>query len=471
MWVTLVGSSCGALFCGTLDTANHPAHQRHAAFTPAYFALPSGTAPRKCTFHQGRANPNRTTSRTSRRHTVCPDTRSKHVTRYRKSSRSPATRRGEASLFRAPQWHGATQTHFPPRPRKSQWHCNITNVVSPHGLPTHLKQTYHMIPQIIPLTSDTPRLRQSFSRSRVARRHANALSTKAAPIPMALRHHERRVPTRSAHTLEAVTRAFRTRLPPKVTLRGCKTSVSYETSSKSHVSSLQNERFVRDFLQTSHVKSPKRAFRTRLPQKVTRQVSKTSGSHKTFSKTHMSKSAKRAFRTRLPQKVTRQVSKPSVSYETSSKNHMSKSAKRAFRTRLHPKVKRKHPSEHTHHATLPSSFASPAPPNNTRSHAHPNVTATFTSTTTHNLTIPCACHESFRVHTSNAHKVLCLPRNVTSVTPRNLTIPCACRENRTSTPQSPHKVLRLPRKVTISSHVSFNKICTTPHVWNDFDPF
>ena len=118
------------------------------------------------------------------------------------------------------------------------------------------------------------------------------------------------------------------------------------------------------------------------------------------------------------------------------KNSHAKSAKRAFRTRLPPKVKRKHPSEHTHHAALPSSFAIPAPPNNIRSHANPNGTATFTSTTTHNLTIPCACHESFPIHTSNAHKVL-----------------------------------RLPRNVTISSHVSFNKICTTPHVWNDFDPF
>ena len=97
--------------------------------------------------------------------------------------------------------------------------------------------------------------------------------------------------------------------------------------------------------------------------------------------------------------------------------------------------------------------------------------ATFTSTTTHNLTIPCACHESFPIHTSNAHKVLRLPRNVTSLTPRNLTIPCACHENCTSTLPIPHEVLRLPRKVTISSHVSFNKICTTPHVWNDFDPF
>ena len=93
---------------------------------------------------------------------------------------------------------------------------------------------------------------------------------------------------------------LRTRLPPKVTLRGCKTSVSYETSSKSHASSLKNEHFVRDFLQKSHVKSPKRAFRTRRPQNVTRQVSKTSVSYETSSKTHTSKSAKRAFRTRLP---------------------------------------------------------------------------------------------------------------------------------------------------------------------------
>ena len=164
--------------------------------------------------------------------------------------------------------------------------------------------------------------------------------------------------------------------------------------------------------------------------------------------------SKRAFRTRLPPKVTCQVPITSVSYETSSKTHMSKSAKRTFRTRLPPKVQRKHPSEHTHHAALPSSFAIPAPANDTRSHANPNVTATFTSATTHNLPIPYACHESFRGHTSNAHKVLRLPRNVTSVTHRNLTIPCACHENRTSTPQNPHKVLCLPRKVTMSNVIS-----------------
>ena len=205
--------------------------------------------------------------------------------------------------------------------------------------------------------------------------------------------------TRSAQTLEA----FRTRCPPKVTRTVSKTSVSYETSSKSHTSSLQNKRFVRDFLQKSHVKSAKRALRTRLPQKVTRQVSKTS-----------------------------------VSYETSSKTHMSKSAKRAFRTRLPPKVKRKHPSEHTHHAALPSSFAIPAPPNNTRSHANPNVTATFTSTKTHNLTNPCACHKSFHVHTSNAHTKYCACHEMS---------PPSHLATSRFPPLSPNKILRLPRKV------------------------
>ena len=40
-------------------------------------------------------------------------------------------------------------------------------------------------------------------------------------------------------------------------------------SCRTHASRLQDERFVRDFLHKSRVKSPKRAFRTRLPPKVT----------------------------------------------------------------------------------------------------------------------------------------------------------------------------------------------------------
>ena len=132
LWVTLVGSSwawrhanalCRANPNGTAtsrtsrrhtvcpdtieanmshDTTNHPAHQRHAAFTPACFALPSGTAPRKRTFHQGCANPNGTaTSRTSRRHTLCPHTRSSHASvSHETSSKSHASRLQDGRFVR-----------------------------------------------------------------------------------------------------------------------------------------------------------------------------------------------------------------------------------------------------------------------------------------------------------------------------------------------------------------------------------
>ena len=120
-------------------------------------------------------------------HTVCPHTRSNPITQYRQSPRSPATRRVYTSMFRAPpQWHGATQTHFPPRPRKSAWRCDITNVISPHGLPSHVSHD----------TANPP----------AHQRHAAftppcfALPCGTAPqIRMALRHHERNFATRSAH--------------------------------------------------------------------------------------------------------------------------------------------------------------------------------------------------------------------------------------------------------------------------------
>ena len=96
---------------------------------------------------------------------------------------------------------------------------------------------------------------------------------------------------------------IRMRLPPKVTLRGCKTSVSFETSSKSHASSLKNERFVRDFL-----------------QKVTRQVSKTSVSYETSSKSHMSSPQNERFVRDFLKNSHVKVCKMNVSHETSSKS-------------------------------------------------------------------------------------------------------------------------------------------------------
>ena len=108
-----------------------------------------------------------------------------------------------------------------------------------------------MIPPIIPLISDTPRLHQRVSRL-ARRRHS---SHQGHATPMALRRQGRNFATRSAHTSVSTSVSI-TRRPPKVMRHVLKTSVSYETSSKSHTSSLQNERFVRDvsFLKNSHVK-------------------------------------------------------------------------------------------------------------------------------------------------------------------------------------------------------------------------
>ena len=132
-------------------------------------------------------------------------------------------------MLRAPQWHGASQMHFPPRPRKSAWHC--ADVIPPHG-PPHTR------------SKRITRYQQS-SRSPVARRDTSKSHTSS----------------------QSPKRVLRSRRPQTLTLEVRKASVSHETSSKSHTPSLQNERFVRDFLKNSHVK-----------------VCKTSVSHKASSK-------------------------------------------------------------------------------------------------------------------------------------------------------------------------------------------
>ena len=102
---------------------------------------------------------------------------------------------------------------------------------------------------------------------------------------------------------------------------------------------LLDELFVRDFLQKSRVKSQKRAFRTRLPPKVTRQVSKTSVSYETSSKSHMSSPQNERFVRDLLKNSDVKVCKTNVSHETSSKSpaetpigaHTSRSPAKQFR--------------------------------------------------------------------------------------------------------------------------------------------
>ena len=167
------------------DTANHPAHQRHAAFTPC-FALPCGTVPLK----------------------------------HRQSSRSPATRRAYSSVFRAPQWHGAAQTQFPPRPRNSHWHCDITNVISPHGRPIHYKRFVRDVLQSHASSLQDERFARDFLQKSRVKSPKQAFRT--------------RLPPKVTRQVSKTSVSYET--PQKVTRQVSKTSVSYETSSKTHMS-------------------------------------------------------------------------------------------------------------------------------------------------------------------------------------------------------------------------------------------
>ena len=59
------------------------------------------------------------------------------------------------SMRSFPQWPGLTQAHFPPRPRKTAWRSDITNVIWPHGVP----QTRHnSAPPSLMDTAKSPRV-------------------------------------------------------------------------------------------------------------------------------------------------------------------------------------------------------------------------------------------------------------------------------------------------------------------------
>ena len=276
-----------------------------------------------------------------------------------------------------------------------------------------------MIP-IIPLTSDTPRLHQHGSPFSGMAPHKGTFHQSVPPsgtVPRKRAFHQGRANPQGAgeasnHAsslqnerfvrFKSAKRAFRTR-----------PSVSYATSSKSHAShasSLQDEHFARDFLQKSHVKSPKQAFRTRLPQKLTCQSLR----NKRFVRDCQAETPIRAHTSSSPAKQFRDSRTPA-------------------RTPV-PMSQRQSPL-----AQLTTSrFPAPA----TKVSASTRLTRAKY----------CACHEMSHL----SHLASRFPAPATKIALPHL--------------KAPHKV-RLRRKVAISYHVSFNKICTTPHVWHDFDPF
>ena len=104
-------------------------------------------------------------------------------------------------------------------------------------------------------------------------------------------------------------RAFRARLPQLFKEQASKTSISCEASSTFQGTSVQNEHFVRGFLNFSRNKRPKRAFRARLPQLFKQQASKRSISCEASSTFQSMGLPKRAFRARLPQLFNQGASK------------------------------------------------------------------------------------------------------------------------------------------------------------------
>ena len=144
---------------------------------------------------------------------------------------------------------------------------------------------------------------------------------------------------RTTNVLQSTTPYYRVQLQYYSVLqsstKASKTSISCEASSTFQGKSFQNEHFVRDFLNFSKNKLPKRAFRARLQQLFKRQASQTSISCEasaTFQATSFQnerfvrsirnfssdKLPKRAFRARFPQLFKRQASKTSISCEASS---------------------------------------------------------------------------------------------------------------------------------------------------------
>ena len=125
------------------------------------------------------------------------------------------------------------------------------------------------------------------------------------------------------------------------------------------MSSLQNERFARDFLQKSRVKSPKRACRARLPPKVKRKHPSEHTHHAALLS---------SFASPAPPNNTRSHANPTVTATFTSTT--------------------------THTLTTPRACHESFRIHTSNAHKVLRLPRNVTSVTPRNLTIPCACHEN-----------------------------------------------------------------------------
>ena len=143
-------------------------------------------------------------------------------------------------------------------------------------------------------------------------------------------------------SFEPLKQSFSARLPSNMELRSSKAKLFCETSFKNEASKLNNEAFVRDFLQKWSFEPPKRSFSARLPSNMELRSSKTKLFGETSFKNEASKLKNQAFlrcflqkwsfealkrslfSARFPSKMKLRSSKTKLFCETSFKNGTSK---------------------------------------------------------------------------------------------------------------------------------------------------
>ena len=278
-----------------------------------------------------------------------------------------------------------------------------------------------------------------------------------------------------------VKRSFSARLPSNLKLWSSKTKHFCETSFKNEALKLQNEAFLRDFLQNWSFEAPKRSFSARLPSKLKLRSSKTKHFCETSFKNEALKlqneaflrdflqkwsfeAQKRSFSARLPSKLKLWRSKTKHFCETSFKIDMlSRHLTSEFQYGLmifkwmlqkycacHEKVEPRHTKSCNCHAKW--SLQS-------------KTSVTWNLQPFHGFSVECFKHR----HRKARNPCACHAKRIVS---DPLQIHHACQRF-----CNPHELLRLPRilqRVEIPAPATRNTLWTSknaprPSVFNDFD--
>ena len=135
-----------------------------------------------------------------------------------------------------------------------------------------------------------------------------------------------------------VKRSFSARLPSNLKLWSSKTKHFCETSFKNEALKLKNEAFLRDFLQNWSFEAPKRSFSARLPSKLKLWSSKTKLFCETSFKNEALKLQNEAFLRDFLQKWSFEAQNRSISARLGSKLRSFEAQKWSFSARLPSKM-------------------------------------------------------------------------------------------------------------------------------------